>query len=242
MRRRRNRHAQRDLRPEPRKRSRGIVLFEAVHVARAHATRSAHNVRRHGLAAGTGKNGRGQRGVDPRTDGTVQLFHWFVGGPDNPRELRVGGDAVALGVIGWWNAPAWIEMTTRPHLYVLDRRSAAPSLIEVPYPFPDGIRPEISKRTISTTSSSSTKIAPATYSWRSSYPTDCPRTSRPTHCASLIPRATEAPRLTRDFTTRARGSVESERSWSSSISREASSPSRSHTTVSRTSLHRTRCP
>jgi len=68
----------------------------------------------------------------------------------NPIELRVQAPAVAVGeIIMWRGGPAWIEMNPgeSPHLYyaeLLD--SGGAEVHELPYPFPDGTRPEIMRR------------------------------------------------------------------------------------------------
>lgn len=77
-------------------------------------------------------------------DGAVHVWGRFDSGPDNPKRWRVSADAVAIGRFRPWGfGPAWIEMAPDPRLYVVDRRAMVQSPTELPYPFPDGIRPEI---------------------------------------------------------------------------------------------------
>jgi len=77
-------------------------------------------------------------------DGAVHVWGRFVSGPDNPKLWRVSANAVALGRFPPWGfGPVWIEMSPGPRLYAVDRRESVQTPTELPYPFPDGIRPEI---------------------------------------------------------------------------------------------------
>ena len=62
------------------------------------------------------------------------------------RVLRVSDPVVSLASIPVLGGPAWIERApgAPPHLYVADYvASDPPTIRELPYPFPEGLRPEL---------------------------------------------------------------------------------------------------
>ena len=80
-------------------------------------------------------------------DGQVRVWHEIdPGSGPNPRLLRVAAPVVSLASGSVFQGPAWIEQASGepPHLYAADYIAGDPPTIrELDYPFPDGIRPEL---------------------------------------------------------------------------------------------------
>jgi len=78
-------------------------------------------------------------------DGSVRVWQADPGTAPNPRLLQVAAPVVGLNRLDLFRGPAWIEHAagTSPHLYVADYTTSDPPTIrELPYPFPEGVRPE----------------------------------------------------------------------------------------------------
>ena len=85
-------------------------------------------------------------------DGLVRVWQQAPTGPGpNPRLLQVAAPVVSLASIAVYQGPAWIEQAAgeSPHLYVADYAASDPPTIrELPYPFPEGLQPELVGHTV----------------------------------------------------------------------------------------------